>query len=249
MNQQTAYKWTDHELATQDGEQTYTITRFRDLPDEVKPRERLIAHGPDTLELSDLLAIVLQMGTTKENVMKMSRRILRQYGERGILSEKNPKTLSKELGLPLTKACQVVACLELGRRLFDTKKAGPVLLQTPQQVYVYAKDMGHAPKEQLRGLYLNSRHRLVHDEIISVGTLTSNLIHPREVFRPALEHSAAALILVHNHPSGSSKPSRADIEVTQTLVEAGKLMGIDLLDHLIITKRGFSSIPCSYSTD
>jgi DNA repair protein RadC len=102
-------------------------------------------------------------------------------------------------------------------------------------------------KEHLRGIYLNNHYHLVHDEVISIGTLDANIIHPREVFKPAIEHSASALILVHNHPSGIATPSEADVLVTKQLIEAGKLLGILLLDHIIVTKDKFISIPVDYN--
>jgi len=101
-------------------------------------------------------------------------------------------------------------------------------------------------KEQLRGLYLNSRYNLIHDEVISIGTLTSNIVHPREVFKPALEYSAAAIIIAHNHPSGSIKPSQGDIQITNQLLKASKIIGIDLLDHIIIAGNKFMSVPAEY---
>ena len=106
--------------------------------------------------------------------------------------------------------------------------------------------MRDLPKEHLRGIYLNSRYKVIHDEVISIGTLTSNIVHPREVFKPALEYSATAVILAHNHPSGSTKPSTDDILVTKQLIETGKILGVELLDHIIITKNSFASIKADY---
>jgi len=108
------------------------------------------------------------------------------------------------------------------------------------------KDMRELPKENLRGIYLNAHHKVIHDEIISIGTVDSNIIHPREVFKPALEYSAVAVILVHNHPSGEINPSQADRDITEQLIKVGKILGIDLLDHVIVTKDNFFSIPVQY---
>jgi len=238
---------TDRSLSTSDGDRVYTINpKINDLLPNEKPRERLIADGPATLTLSDLLAVVLQVGTVKEDVLTMASRIISEYGEKGVIAEKDPGRLVDELGIPISKACQLVACFELGRRLFKPQSGGPITLRTPKQVYQYTKDLADYPKEHLRGLYLNSRNRLVYEETLSVGTVTANLIHPREVFQPALTHMAVAVILVHNHPSGSSKPSAADIETTKQLLQAANIMGIELLDHIIITKRGFTSILDEY---
>ena len=123
----------------------------------------------------------------------------------------------------------------------------PITIRTAAQVYAYLKDMQKLPKEHLRGLYLDSHYQLIHDEIISIGSLTSNIIHPREVFRPALEYSASAVILAHNHPSGIAKPSEADIMITRQIVEAGKILGISLLDHVVIAKDKFQSVSVEYN--
>ena len=176
----------------------------------------------------------------------MSRRLLKEYGDSAIVNQKDPKKIQTALGIPLVKACQVVACFELGRRFFKMDGKKPIIIRTPNQVYEYLKDMRDLPKEHLRGLYLDSHYQLVHDEVISIGSMTSNIIHPREVFRPAIEHSASAVILAHNHPSGVAKPSEADVAITRQIVEAGKILGINLLDHVIITKNKYESIPVEY---
>lgn len=223
------------------------VLRLRDLPAEDKPREKLIAHGPAVLSVAELLAIILNVGTKKEDVLAMSRRLLKEYGDSVIVTQKDPSKVKEMLGIPLGKACQLVACFELGRRLFKTSDGKrPIVIRTASQVYNYLRDMRDLPKEHLRGLYLDSHYQLIHDELISIGTLTSNLVHPREVFRPAIERSAAALILAHNHPSGIPKPSDADLLVTTQIIEAGKVLGIGLLDHVIIAKNKYQSVPGEY---
>lgn len=230
-----------------DAEEKQYVLRVKDLPQEEKPREKLVKYGPAALRVGELLAIVLGVGTKKEEVMQMAGRLLKEYGEKAILHEKNPKKIATALDIPLTKACQIVASLELGRRFFQRKDGKPEYLRAAKQVYEYLKDMRALPKEHLRGLYLNTHYRLVHDEVISIGSLTANIIHPREVFKPALEHAASAIILAHNHPSGITKPSQADEEITGQLVEAGKILGISLLDHIIITENSFTSIKADYA--
>lgn len=230
-----------------DNEERKYVLRIKDLADEDKPRERLIKHGPAILSVAELLAIVLNVGTKKEEIFTMTSRILKEYGEKNISNQTNARLLGKELSIPLVKACQIVACFELGRRFFKKTPGRQIIIRTAKQAYNYLSDMHNLPKEQLRGLYLNSRYRLVHDEVISVGSLTTNIVHPREVFSPALEYSAAAIIVAHNHPSGSAKPTKGDIETTKQLVKAGKILGIDLLDHIVIAGNKFNSVPVSYS--
>ena len=218
------------------------VLKLRDLPREEKPREKLLRYGPDVLEAHELLAIILGTGTKKEEVLAMTRRILKEYGEKTIAHERNVTRLMEDLDVPKAKACQIVACFEIGRRFFAQSNSRSITVRTPQQVYEYLHDMARLPKEHLRGLYLNSRYQLIHDEVISIGSATANIVHPREVFRPAIEFSASAVILAHNHPSGEVTPSDADITITKQLQEAGALVGIELLDHIVVTEDGFSSI-------
>lgn len=218
------------------------VLRVRDLPDEQKPREKLLADGPGSLSLAELVAAILGIGTRKEDVLAMAQRIVKEYGDKAIAAEADARQMAEVLDIPLVKACQIVAAFELGRRFFAVQAGKPVFVRDAQQAYEYLKPIGYSSKEQLRGLYLNSRYEVIHDEIISVGSLTANIVHPREVFRPALENGAVAIIIAHNHPSGSLEPTRDDIAATAQLAAAGKLLGIDVLDHLIIARDQFSRI-------
>jgi DNA repair protein RadC len=222
---------------------------IRDLPTDEKPREKLFKHGPEYLSIQELLSIILNTGTKKEGVLEMSERILKEYGEKSIMSEVDPKKLSQDLNIPIVKASQIVACAELGRRFFKKNGSDAPVIRTPEEVFEYARAMGKLQKEHLRGIYLNSHYKVIHDEIISIGTVDSSIIHPREVFKPAIEYSAAAIILVHNHPSGVLEPSSADALITRQIAEAGKILGIELIDHLIITENSFVSIPCKITNE
>lgn len=236
-----------HDLVLDAPDKKYVL-KLRDLPTNDKPREKLLQYGPSVLSLAELFAVVLNVGTKKEEVLAMSHRLLKEYGDSAIVNQKDPQKIKELLDIPLGKSCQVVACFEIGRRFFKTPDGKkPIMIRTATQVYAYLKDMQDLPKEHLRGLYLDSHYQLIHDEVISIGSLTSNIIHPREVFRPALEYSASAVILAHNHPSGISKPSEADIVITQQIVEAGKILGISLLDHIIVAKTKFESVPVEYN--
>lgn len=219
----------------------YTFT-VRDLPKDQKPREKLLKDGPGLLSTPELFAIILNSGTKKEDVLSMSSRIVKEYGEKSILTERNPRRLSENLDIPLIRASQIIAVTELGRRFFQNKKGGAKSIRTAKDVFDYTKNMRDLPKEHLRGIYLNSHYKIIHDELISIGTIDASLVHPREVFRPALEFGASGLILVHNHPSGVLKPSEADINITNQIRDAGRLLGIELIDHVVVGQRGFMSI-------
>jgi DNA repair protein RadC len=218
------------------------ILRVRDLPLEEKPREKMLALGPGNLTHAELMAILLGVGTRKEEVMAMAHRIVREYGERAIVSETNPQRLADSLEIPIGKACQIVASFELGRRSYQQRAGKSIYVRTAKQAFEHLKSMGHLQKEQLRGLYLNSRYQVVHEEIISVGSLTANIVHPREVFQPALQYSAVAVIVAHNHPSGSLEPTEDDMLATDQLVAAGKVLGVDLIDHLVIAGDSYISL-------
>lgn len=221
------------------------VLQIRDLPELDKPREKLINKGPAALSTAELLAVVLNTGTKKEGVLAMSERIIKEYGDRALINHRDAKAIAQDLNIPLVRATQLVAVGELGRRFYQ-KKGSNAMVRTAKDAFDYLSDMQNLDKEHLRGLYLNNHYRVIHDEVISIGTVDANLIHPREVFKPALEYGAVAVILAHNHPSGIIKPSEADREVTRQIIEAGKIMGITVLDHVIIGKGKFASIDLPY---
>lgn len=231
--------------STDDSSRQY-ILKLRDLPTDDKPREKLIEHGVESLTLQELISVVLNTGSKKEDVLAMSSKIVREYGNSALTGTVDPATMAKELDIPLGKACQVVACSEIGKRLYKKNDVGLTVIRTAEDVYRFLVEMRTLPKEQLRGLYLDTHNRIIHQEIISIGTINSNIVHPREVFRPALEYNAAAVVLAHNHPSGIAVASVSDSQITKQIIEAGKIIGIHLLDHVIITKDGFSSVPAEY---
>ncbi len=213
---------------------------IRDLPEEEKPREKLRKYGPASLRNDELMAVILGKGTRREGILELSKRIMSQYGEQAVFSRGDVNTLEKVLSLSPVQACQVVAAFELGKRMFG--RTTEVFLRSPEEVFEYAKDMARLKKEHLRGLYLDTRNKLIRDEVIAIGTLNASLAHPREIFHPAIESHAAAILLVHNHPSGDPLPSKDDIVLTKQVHEASKIVDIDVLDHVIIGSQSYYSL-------
>lgn len=242
MTQLSPYQLADTNQVVTSGEHVYQIRRMYDVAPDDRPREKLIKHGPDTLNSRELLEAVIGTGTKKEDVRSLAHRLFREYGEHTLAYERSVTRLRDELDVPESKACQIVAAFELGRRFFDRGTGRAITIRTPEQVYEHVKEMGRLEKEHLRALYLNNHYRLIHDEVISIGSQNAHLVHPREVFRPAVEYAASAVVLVHNHPSGNTLPSPEDEAVTKQLISAGELLGIELLDHVIVTSTGFGSI-------
>ena len=211
---------------------------IKDLPKVERPREKLMRYGPEKLSNSELLAILLRSGKKGENVVELAGKILKRFK-----ADKLPYLTFDELkgypGLGPAKACEIVACFELGKRLLKGKKVRIYL--KPKEVWEELKDIRDNKKEHFVIFYLDSRNQEIKREIISVGSLNANLVHPREVFEPAVRNLAAQIILAHNHPSGDPEPSEDDLTITKRLVEAGKIMGIEVIDHIIVVKNGFFS--------
>ncbi len=214
--------------------------KIRDIPEEKRPRERLLKEGAGALSNEELLAVILGRGTRKEDVISIARRLITQYGNISQYSAMSVKEVMEAFSIPKIHAMQVIAVMELGKRIFGHFK--DVILNSPEGVFKYAQDMAYLKKEIVRGLYLDARGRLIHDEVISMGSLTETTIHPREVLKPAIVHSAYSFILVHNHPSGDPQPSAADIEFTTKIRDASCIMDIKFLDHIIIGKGTYKSL-------
>jgi DNA repair protein RadC len=223
------------------GEGKY-VMRVCDMAESDRPREKLAAAGPSALSIAEIIAVIIETGTRKEEVMTMAGRIVREYGEKLLLSETNPLKLADSLGIPAVKASRIVASIELGRRYFSRKNGQASFITDASKAFGYLRGMGYLKQEQFRGVYLNSRFEVIREEVVSIGSLTTTIVHPREVLRPALEAGAAAFIMAHNHPSGSLEATVPDIETTKRIAEAAGLMGIELLDHLIIAGEHYKSI-------
>ncbi|MBE0430182.1 MAG: DNA repair protein RadC [Thermoleophilia bacterium] len=209
-------------------------TRISDMPLEERPSSRLILKGPSSLSNSELLAIILKSGTVAENAISLSQRVLSQFDLKQ-LSAVDSAQLMKIHGIKSGKAAQIVACFELARRLESFDSSPKFRINSPEDVYrkLYPA-MRESKKEYFVELCLDTKNHVIKEETISIGTLNANIVHPREVFRAAMISSAAHIIVAHNHPSGDPAPSREDIEITKKLVETGKIMGIEILDHVII---------------
>jgi DNA repair protein RadC len=207
--------------------------RVRDLPAEDRPRERLARLGPAALSNRELLALLVGTGTRQGSALDVGER-LAAGGLRGLAGRSLPE-LEGQHGLGRAKATRVLAALELGARLASEGRAPAVSFKTPEASARYLLPRyASRPVETFGLLALDVRHRLRHEAVISVGCLTSSLVHPREVFQQAVVWRAAALILFHNHPSGDPEPSTEDVSITRRLASAGTLMGIEVLDHLVL---------------
>jgi len=215
-----------------------TKKTIKDLPKVERPREKLMQYGPEKLSNSELLAILLRSGKKGENVIELANKILKKFSK-DELPNLTFNDLKDYSGLGPAKACEIVACFELGKRLLKDKKAEIYL--KPKEIWEELKDLRDHKKEHFVIFYLDSRNQEIKREIISVGSLNANLVHPREVFEPAVRHLAAQIILAHNHPSGDPEPSEDDLEITKRLTESGKILGIEVVDHIIVAKDGFLS--------
>jgi DNA repair protein RadC len=213
---------------------------IRDLPRIERPREKLLKYGADRLSDIELAAVILRTGRKGESVLNLARRLLKAapLEQWPGLSWQDLRRLS---GIGPAKSCELLASIELGKRLFQNKKATIAQLLKPQDVFDHLKDIRESKKEHFVVFFLDSRNQQVLREIISVGTINASLVHPREVFEPAVKHLAVQIILCHNHPSGDLEPSEEDLTVNKRLAEAGKLLGIEVLDHIIVSKDSFSS--------
>lgn len=212
--------------------------KLKDLPKIVRPRERLAHYGPAKLSNSELLAILLGTGTKDMNVVELARKILMKFSAQGLTTIPLDE-LTATFGLGPTKAAEIVACFELGRRLLKDKPNE--LIFSSKDVWLSLKDIRSHKKEHFVAFYLDGRNQSIQREIISVGTVNASLVHPREVFEPAIKNLASQIILAHNHPSGDLEPSADDLAITHRLIEAGKILGITILDHVIISPAGFLS--------
>ncbi|HET90204.1 MAG TPA: JAB domain-containing protein [Chloroflexi bacterium] len=220
----------------------YCLT-IKDLPVDERPRERLEHAGEGALSTAELLAIILRTGMGGESVLNLAQRLLSTYGGLPGLARASFAELEAEKGLGKAKTAQLKAALELGRRILLAAPEERFIVRSPSDVaQLLIAEMSHLDQEHFRVLYLDTRNRLLGIETVYVGSLNASHIRIGEVFREAVKRNCAAIIVAHNHPSGDPTPSPEDVQVTRQLVEAGELLGIEMLDHLVIGQQRFVSL-------
>ena len=208
---------------------------IRDWPAAERPRERLLSMGATSLSDAELLAIFLRTGVAGHSAVDLARHLLNQFGSLRSLLESDLTAFSAHLGLGPAKFAQLQAVLEMARRHLAETLRRDSALENPEQVRRYLKSLlRHEPHEVFGCLFLDSKHRVLAFEVLFHGSINTAYVHPRQVVKRALAHNAASLILCHNHPSGVSEPSRADIELTKRLMETLALIDVEVLDHVII---------------
>jgi DNA repair protein RadC len=210
--------------------------RLKDQPLSERPRERLVARGPDALSQAELIAILLRTGLKGVNVVQVGQNLLRKYeGSLNALALATVDELKQIPGIGRDKAATLVAAFALARRMEGERREESPVLDNPGTVVDFMRETNRLKKvESFQVLLLNTRKRLIREEDISQGLLDTILVHPREVFRAAIAANAAGIVLIHNHPSGDPTPSEADIKVTRDLIRAGQLLKIEVVDHVII---------------
>ncbi len=213
---------------------------IKDIASENRPRERLFFKGSDALSDAELLAVILQNGSKGENVIDLSNRLIKEHGMDS-LNSLSVSELSRIKGIGVAKASKVVAAFELSKRVNAGRICEKVINSSADIAEHYMEKMKDLKKEHLVAVFLDSKNKIIRDEVISIGTLDSSLVHPREVFKEAIRASASAIILVHNHPSGDCEASEEDKRVTKILQDSGELLNIKMLDHIIIGKTGGNS--------
>ncbi|MGF2617255.1 RadC family protein [Rossellomorea aquimaris] len=216
---------------------------IRDYPTDERPRERMVQSGAASLSNQELLAIILRTGTKSESVLQLSNRVLTTFEGFRMLKEASLEEITEINGIGLAKAVQIMAAVEIGRRIGNLAYDDRYAIRSPEDGANYVmNDMRFLSQEHFVCLYLNTKNQVLHKQTIFIGSLNASIVHPREVFKEAFRRSAASIICIHNHPSGDPTPSREDIEVTKRLVECGKIIGIDVLDHLIIGEKKYVSL-------
>ncbi|KYO64778.1 RadC family protein [Thermovenabulum gondwanense] len=218
--------------------------KIKDLPEEQRPRERMWTLGAEALNDAELLALILGTGTKSESALMLAQRLLKgDGGKKGLeyIYNASLEELSNLKGIGAAKAVKIKAAVEMGRRIASNYGVKKIVINSPKDVENLLKEeMRVLEKEHFRVILLDTKNKVISVEEISIGTLDSSIVHPREVFKPAIKRSSSSIILVHNHPSGDPYPSKEDIVITKRLCEAGKLLGIHVVDHIIIGNSSFS---------
>jgi len=216
------------------------MAKIKDLPKHKRPREKLSEKGAENLSDVELLAILIRTGRAGKSSLDIAKETLKKYPISKLLAA-TQEELTAIKGLENTKVITIKAALELGRRAVGLFNNSLPILDSVKETVAQLADLRGKQKEYFVALYLNARKQLIHKETVCIGTLTETLVHPREVFEPAIRHFASAVILAHNHPSKNMEVSDADIKLTEKLIQSGAILDIEVLDHLVIADDGYVS--------
>lgn len=215
---------------------------MREIPNSERPREKLLRYGPDRLESRDLLALLLGTGTRSLSALGLADRLLVKFQSIHGIASASIEELTTLSGVGVAKAAQIVAAVELGRRLRTATPTDEPIRSAKDVVSRFAGKLSDARREEVWALLLDTKNRVIGKHVISIGHLSGAPVHPRELFHEAVRRSAASVIVVHNHPSGDPTPSPDDIALTKRLREAGLLIGIELLDHVVLGHNRYVSL-------
>lgn len=217
------------------------MPKIKDMPIHERPREKLLEKGSVNLKDKELLAILFRTGRKGKNAIEIADEILKKHPMKQLL-KMSLGDLIKIDGIDIAKACTLLSAFEITKRAMEVEDNNLPTILSAKDAVAQLQELRSAKKEHFVVLYLNARNQLVYKEVISIGTINASIVHPREIFKPAIEHLSIGVIIAHNHPSGDADPSVDDLKLTDRLTEAGKLMGIEVIDHIIITKDNFKSI-------
>lgn len=216
--------------------------KIKEIPQDERPRERLLCYGVEQLSNEELLAILLKTGTRDMSAKVLASYLLKEIGNISELQHTSYQVLAKMKGIGRAKACTLLAAVELGKRVLQKKSILYQKFTDAYQVASYYQDkIGHFKQEYFICIYLDVSKKLIHEKVLFIGTLNRSLVHPREVFKEAYQVSASSIICIHNHPSGEVLPSKEDVLFTSQLVKVGKMLGIEVIDHIIIGEDKYYS--------
>lgn len=217
---------------------------IKTMPDMERPREKLFLQGKETLNNAELLAILLRTGTREKSALELAHEII-AINDEGLpgLCENTPEELARIKGVGKAKACQILAAIELGRRVATHPRKERISIEKPGDIAeLFMEKMRYYKEEHFSTLLLDTKGKIIEAVEVSVGDLNSAPVHPREVFKQAVKRSAAAVVLIHNHPSGDPSPSTEDLDITLRLIESAKILGISVIDHIIIGDGVYTSL-------
>ncbi len=222
------------------------MSKFKELSNGSKPREKLALYGPEKLSDVEILAIILQSGSKKESVVSLSQRLLEQFGSIDQVLSANLVDLTKIYGIGQVKATNLVAIKELTKRM-NNSHTELISIKEPKDVYNVTRDIHDCKQENLMVICLDNKGKMIAKKNLFVGTISEIVLHPREIFNFAIINQASSIIIAHNHPSGDCTPSQADIDSTKRMHDISKIVGIELIDHIIVSPHQFLSLREKYA--